>query len=100
MVSIRRSRRVRLGLATLAVTGWLAALAAHLAARTSPDEATRERWTNRRNLFLLCSSLSMNSLVAHTAYLVVRAYWGGERNGRETASERDEVESARRRFSR
>ncbi|ELY59950.1 hypothetical protein [Natronolimnohabitans innermongolicus] len=60
--------RVRRTLVGVALIGWSVALVSHLAALEASDEPTRTRWTNRRNRFLLVSSVAMNTTVGITAY--------------------------------
>jgi hypothetical protein len=59
-------------LAALAVLAWTATALAQFVAWTATEENERIEWTERRNLFLLCSSLSTNALVFTTVYRYAR----------------------------
>ena len=72
--------RSRLALVLLAVGSWGATVAAQLVAALTADEAERIEWTERRNLFLLLSSLATNALVLRAAYRFLRARIGGRRS--------------------
>ena len=63
------TRRV---LAALAACSWTATALAHLVSRTASAESDRIEWGERRNLFLLCSSLSTNALAFATLYRYAR----------------------------
>ncbi|NGM68079.1 hypothetical protein G6M89_03465 [Natronolimnobius sp. AArcel1] len=53
----------RLTLAALALVGWTGTIVSQLVALLATSESERIEWTERRNLFLLCSSLATNTLV-------------------------------------
>lgn len=55
-------------LVALAVVSWTATAVAQLVAVLAAEESERIEWSERRNLFLLCSSLATNALVLTTAY--------------------------------
>lgn len=64
---------VRFGrLAVVAALAWTATALAQLVAWTATEENERIEWTERRNLFLLCSSLSTNALALTTVYRYAR----------------------------
>lgn len=65
-------RRTLLFLAPLC---WTATLVSHLVSVLTPEESERIEWSERRNLFLLCSSLSTNALAFATAYRYARRRW-------------------------
>lgn len=81
------ARRRRL-LAGLAIGGWIGALAAQLRAIEATDDASRRRWTVRRNQFLLLSSITMNTLVALTAYRYAKRFGGDRESGDDERSPR------------
>lgn len=60
--------RLRSVLAALACCGWTGTVASQLVALRTADETERIEWTERRNQFLLLSSLSTNVLVLSVAY--------------------------------
>ncbi|OVE85345.1 hypothetical protein [Natronolimnobius baerhuensis] len=64
--------RSRLALAALAVFAWCVTLASHLITRVTTTESERIEWTERRNLFLLVSSLATNTLVFTTICRVLQ----------------------------
>ncbi|MDQ2050142.1 hypothetical protein RBH26_06555 [Natronolimnohabitans sp. A-GB9] len=66
--------RVRRTLVTVALAGWIGALVSQLAALRADEEPTETRWTNRRNLCVLLSSITMNTAVALTVYRYVRRF--------------------------
>lgn len=68
----------RRALAVLAALSWTATALSQLVAWTTVSESERIEWTERRNLFLLCSSLSTNALALATVY----RYVGRWRRGR------------------
>jgi hypothetical protein len=51
---------------------WLATALSHLVTLLAPERSERIEWAERRNLFLLCSSLSTNALAATSAYRYVQ----------------------------
>ncbi len=65
-------RRWQLVLLLAALAGWAAALVTHLRRLWADDEETWTRLTERRNQFLLLSSVSMNTLVFSTLYRYAR----------------------------
>ena len=71
--------RTRLGLALSALVGWTGTIAAQLVASRTGDEAERIEWTERRNLFLLVSSLATNTLALRAAYRFFRDRTGDRR---------------------
>jgi hypothetical protein len=56
----------------LAPLCWLATAISHLVSLLNPEQSERIEWTERRNLFLLCSSLSTNALAVTVAYRYVK----------------------------
>ncbi|WP_293032353.1 hypothetical protein [Natronococcus sp.] len=65
---------VRFGrLAVIASLAWTATALAQFVAWTATEENERIEWSERRNLFLLCSSLSTNALVFRTVYRYARS---------------------------
>ncbi|NKE35839.1 hypothetical protein GWG54_08395 [Natronococcus sp. JC468] len=66
-----RPRRL---LPLLAALSWTATALAQLVVRTTTAERERIEWTERRNLFLLCSSLSTNALALATASRYARRF--------------------------
>ncbi|WP_394739273.1 hypothetical protein [Natronococcus roseus] len=71
---------VRFGrLTVVAALAWTATALAQFVAWTATEENERIEWTERRNLFLLCSSLSTNALAATT----LSRYVGRWRRGRD-----------------
>lgn len=59
---------LRRALLFLAPLCWTAALVSHLVSVLAAEESERIEWAERRNLFLLCSSLSTNALAFATGY--------------------------------
>lgn len=55
-------------LVALALGSWTATALSQLVAVLAAEERERIEWSERRNLFLLCSSLATNALVLTTAY--------------------------------
>ena len=72
--------RSRLALVILAVVGWGATIAAQLVAALTNTESERIEWTERRNLFLLVSSLATNTLALRAAYRLLRDRTGDRRS--------------------
>ncbi|SDR02279.1 hypothetical protein [Natronobacterium texcoconense] len=60
-------------LAALAVVGWTGTAVSQLTVLRTTEERERIEWTERRNQFLLLSSLSTNALVFATAYRYAKA---------------------------
>ncbi|MFU8869454.1 hypothetical protein [Natronococcus sp.] len=61
-------------LAVVAALAWTVTALAQFVAWTATEENERIEWTERRNLFLLCSSLSTNALAATTIYRYMRRF--------------------------
>ena len=66
-----RWRRILL---LLALCGWLGASVSQLVSMRTSDEQTLERWTVRRNQFLLLSSLCANTLALSVASRYVKKF--------------------------
>ena len=66
-----RKRKV---LTVLAGSFWLGTALAHLVATFAGRESDRIEWAERRNLFLLCASLTTNALAFGTAYVSLRSW--------------------------
>jgi hypothetical protein len=60
--------RLRRTLSFVAPLCWTAALVSHCVSVLAAEESERIEWGERRNLFLLCSSLSTNALAAAAIY--------------------------------
>lgn len=71
--------RIRRVLTLAALCSWTATALAHLVATGARAESERIEWAERRNLFLLCSSLSTNALVFTTLYRRLQSLRGGTR---------------------
>ena len=71
-MTLSRTRRIQITLASIAISGWIGALISHRRAVRTADDDVREGFATRRNQFLLLSSICMNSLVLSTAYWYVR----------------------------
>ncbi|SFB85283.1 hypothetical protein SAMN05444422_102398 [Halobiforma haloterrestris] len=65
--------RFRRLLAVLAVVGWTGTALSQLVALRADTQRERIEWTERRNRFLLLSSLSTNALTVATLYRYARA---------------------------
>lgn len=65
----------RLGriLVALAFAAWSGTAVSQVVGGRASAQSERIEWTERRNLFLLCSSLSTNALAFHTLYRFLRA---------------------------
>ncbi|AWB27136.1 hypothetical protein HARCEL1_05150 [Halococcoides cellulosivorans] len=61
-------RRLSLTLLTIAIAGWIVAGVTLVRGLRADGDHERSEWATRRNLSLLVSSLSMNSLVGLTLY--------------------------------
>ena len=66
---------LRRALSVLAPLCWIATAASHLVALLTAEESERIEWTERRNLFLLCSSLSTNALALTSLYRYAKRRW-------------------------
>ncbi|MDG5818368.1 hypothetical protein [Natronococcus sp. A-GB7] len=62
---------------TATALAWTATALAQFVAWTATEENERIEWTERRNLFLLCSSLSTNALALTTVYRYATRRWRG-----------------------
>lgn len=65
--------RLRRTLAVLALVGWTGTALSQLVAARANTRRERIEWTERRNLFLLLSSLSTNALTFASLYRYARA---------------------------
>ncbi|WP_331235171.1 hypothetical protein [Natronorarus salvus] len=65
---------VRIGrsLALLALCGWIGAAVSQLSALRTDDDEDASTWRDRRNRFLLLSSVATNSLAVHAVYRVAK----------------------------
>ncbi|EMA27465.1 hypothetical protein [Halobiforma nitratireducens] len=59
-------------LLVLAALGWLGTALSQLAAATATQQREQIEWTERRNQFLLLSSLSTNAVVFTTLYRYIK----------------------------
>ena len=69
--------RRRRTLALLALLAWIGTALSQLAASIATEERERIEWTQRRNQFLLCSSLATNALAFSTAYALLKRFRRG-----------------------
>ena len=69
--------RRRRTLALLALLAWIGTALSQLAASIATEERERIEWTQRRNQFLLCSSLATNALAFSTAYTFLKRFRRG-----------------------
>ncbi|WP_238593373.1 hypothetical protein [Natronobacterium lacisalsi] len=65
--------RLRRTLVVLALVGWTGTALSQLVVLRANTQRERIEWTERRNRFLLLSSLSTNALTAATLYRYARA---------------------------